>query len=401
MSIILIPSLQTLPVEILHHILDELDAQTILFSFRNTCRQFRAVVISYNRYVLNFKSIAKSDFERLCRLVEPHRVMSLTLSEDDETFDQIKLFLSHFNLRQFSRLRSLSLFINEEEQLKTIVERFSIRSLESFSLKIEKSDDRRKTTTARLLSSIIAKSNLSKLELPIQEGRFEKILWPAQCSIQYLRIDNVISFDQICSILQCSPHLRTLIISSFFILNSNQSVLTPFQHLTSLTLAKLSKNIDDLELFLSMTPSLVHLKLIGYGHYCDGNRWERFIQLHLPLLSEFQFFFNETQNIQQNPPDIEHIIASFQTPFWLEHKKWFVVCEGDTDISRCITLYSIPICVPCLSYETKKTSISTFPKMNDKGISIMDNVDTVKLDFTKLMPWDMGKKVSINCETRL
>jgi len=396
MSISLIASLQSLPVEILQHILDDLDAYTILFSFRNICRQFRAIVNNYNRYILNFQSISKPDFDLVCHLVDPCRVTSLILSENDETFDQIKLFLSHFNLRQFTRLHSLSLFINEEEQVKTIAERFNIPSLESFSLKIGKSDDRRKNTTARFLSSVMAKSNLSKLELHIQEGRVEKILWPVQCSIRYLQIDNNISFDQICTILQCSPNLRTLNINFFYILNFNQSILTTFQHLTSLTLSKVTKRIEDLELFLSMTPSLIHLKLIGYGNYGDGNRWEQFIQSHLPLLNRFEFFFNGTQNIQQNSPDIQHVIVSFQTPFWLEHKKWFVVCEVDTDTPRYITLYSIPVCVPFWSYDTKKMSISTFPKTNDKDISIMDNVNTVRLDFTKMMPWYMEKKVCLN-----
>ena len=389
-------SLQTLPVEILHYILDNLDAQTILFSFRNTCQRFKTILNNYDRYVLNFESISKPDFERLCRLVKPYHVTSLTLSDNDETLDQIKLFISHFNLRQFSRLRILSIFIAEEEQLKTIVERFNICSLKSFSLKIKKFDDRRKTTTAKLLSSIIAKSNLLKLDLNIQEGRLEKVIWPSQYSIQYLRIDNVIYFDQICTILRCLPQLRTLIISSVSILLPNKVVLTPFQHLTSLTLSKLSTEIDNLELFLSLVPSLIYLKLIGYGNYCDGNRWEHFIKSHLPLLNKFEFFFSKRQNPQENPPDINQIIESFQTPFWLDCKKWFVICEADLDPSRYVRLYSIPICVSFLAYETKQISISNYPVINDKKILIMDNVDTISLDFRRLMSESTKNKVYIN-----
>lgn len=401
MSNSFIPSLQILPVEILHHILDELDVQTILFSFRNTCRQFRAVVNSYDRYILNFQSISKSDFDLVCHLIDSNRVTSLILSETNETFDQIKLFLSYFHRQQFNRLRSLSLFISEEEQLKTIIGRFIISSLESFSLKIKKSDDRRKTTTAKLLSAILAKSNLSKLELHIQEGRFEKIIWPIQCSIQYLNINNFIAFDKIRTILQCSPHLRTLIINSIFILNPKQIIFTSFEHLRSLTMTKLNMKIDDFELFLSMTSSLVHLKLIGIGNYSNGNRWEHFIQSHLPLLNRFEFFFTEIQSTHHNPPDLKQIIASFQTPFWLEHKKWFVVCEMDPNTPKYITLYSIPICLTDLSYETGKTSISTYPETNNENISIMDNVNTVRLDFTKLLPLNMKKEVCMFSELPL
>lgn len=404
MSISLIASLQALPVEILQHILDDLDAHTILFSFRNICRQFRAIVNNYNRYILNFQSISKPDFDLVCHLIDPCRVTSLILSENDETFDQIKLFLSHFNLRQFNRLRSLSLFIKEEEQLKTIVERFNIRSLESFSLKIEKSDDRRKTTTAKLLSLIIARSNLSKLELYIQEGRFEKILWPDQCSIKHLRIDNIISFDQICIILRCLLHLKTLILNSVSTFNLNQNALNsslpiPFRQLTSLTFDKMNTTLDDLELFLSLTPSLIHLKLIGYGNYCNGNRWENFIRLNLPLLRKFEFFFYEVKNIQLDHSNIELIIASFQTPFWLEHKQWFVTCECTTDSSAYIKLFSIPICQSFVAYETKKVSMSTLPKMNTNNVSIMDNVDVVKLSFSHSSYIECEQKVYTNCNT--
>ncbi|CAF3108676.1 unnamed protein product [Rotaria sp. Silwood2] len=397
MSLRLISSLETLPVETLHHILDDLDIQTILFSFRNTCRRFRAIANNYDRYSLNFESISKYDFERVCRLVNPRHVTSLTLCENEETLDQIKLFLSYFSLRQFNCLRSLSLLITGEEKLKAIAGQLSIRLLQSFSLKIEKSDDRRKNTTARFLSSIIAKSNLSKLELDIQAGRLEKIVWPAQYSIQCLRITSVIAFDQLCTIFSCSPHLRTLMIESFFFQNTNQSLLTSsltthFQQLTSLTFEKLDTQIDNLELFLSLTSSLVHLTVIGYGNYHDGNRWEYFIQLHLPLLSEFRFFFSQMQCVQQNAENIKLIIAPFQTPFWLEDKRWYVTCEADINTSGFITLYSIPICVPVFSYETKKVSISTYSQINDKNISIMDNVRTVRLNFTKLMPLNMEKK---------
>ncbi|CAF4796823.1 unnamed protein product [Rotaria sp. Silwood1] len=393
----LISSLETLPVEILYHILDDLDAQTILFSFRHICRRFRAIVNNYDRYSLNFESISKSDFERVCYLINPRQVTSLTLRENEGAPDQIKLFLSYFNLQQFSYLRSLSLFIIGEEKLQLIARQWNIRLLESLSLKIEKSDDRRKTTTARFLSLIIAKSNLLKLKLDIQAGRLEKIIWPAQYSIQCLKITSVVAFDRLCTILSCSPHLKTLMINSFFFQNSNQivftpSLTTPFRQLTSLTFEKLETGIDNLELFLSLTSSLIHLTVIGDGNYHDGNRWEYFIQLHLPLLSEFRFFFNQIQHIQPNIEDIKLTIASFQTPFWLENKKWFVTCEFDINTPECVALYSIPICVPFFSYHTKKVSISTYPKIYDKDISIMDNVRTVRLDFTKLLPLDAEEK---------
>src|SRR5689334_23375599 len=96
-------SLETLPIGILHRVCDSLDAQTILFSLRNTCRRLKSVVDSYDRHILDFKSISRSDFQVLCRLVKPRHVISLTLSHDDQTLDQIPLFISLFGVRQLTR----------------------------------------------------------------------------------------------------------------------------------------------------------------------------------------------------------------------------------------------------------------------------------------------------------
>ncbi|CAF1520397.1 unnamed protein product, partial [Adineta steineri] len=68
-------------------------------------------------------------------------------------------------------------------------------------------------------------------------------------------------------------------------------------------------------------PSLIDLKLTGNGNYFDGHRWEKFIQKNLLGLKKFQFYFSDYQNDQLNYPDIEQIIRSFQTPFWIELKK--------------------------------------------------------------------------------
>ena len=388
--------LHTLPVEILYQILDDLDTHTILCSFRYTCRNFRAIVENYDRFSLNFQSISKPNFDRICHLIDPYCVRTLILSENSQTFDQIKLFLTHFRLEQFNRLRSLSLFIREEEAIRAIAERFNISSLQVFSLKIDRFDDRRKTTTARILSTIIAKSNLSKLQLHMQDGRFEKIIWPSQCSIRYLEVNNTIAIEQLHTVFRCSPHLRTVVINSFFILNPSQPISMSFDQLTSLTMNKVNMKINDLEFFLSMTPALTHLKLIGTGNFCDGYRWENFIQLHLPALNKFEFSFTETHNSQKNFQEVKFIGMKFQTPFWLEQKKWFIICELDMDTLKCITLYSIPICIPVLSYEPRTTSISTCPESSDEHISIMDNVNTLKLDFNKLVPFDTKRRVCIS-----
>lgn len=44
------PSLLTLPIELVYRILDQLDPPTIIFSFRNVCIRFNAITDIYHRY---------------------------------------------------------------------------------------------------------------------------------------------------------------------------------------------------------------------------------------------------------------------------------------------------------------------------------------------------------------
>ncbi|CAF3927194.1 unnamed protein product [Rotaria sp. Silwood1] len=96
MSNRLVPSLETLPGEIIYRIFDNLNVQTILSSIRGTCRRLKSLVNSYERFVLNFVRISKPDFELICRLIDPRQVISLALCHEDETLFQIDLFISHF-----------------------------------------------------------------------------------------------------------------------------------------------------------------------------------------------------------------------------------------------------------------------------------------------------------------
>ncbi len=56
----MIPSLHTLPVELVYRILDNLDELTILLSCRNVCERLNAITDTYYRYQVFFDFIMKS-----------------------------------------------------------------------------------------------------------------------------------------------------------------------------------------------------------------------------------------------------------------------------------------------------------------------------------------------------
>jgi hypothetical protein len=398
-----LPSLSLFPVEILHRIFDGLDASTIVLSLRYTCRRLKAVVDTYDRYAVDFRGCSKSDFQRLCRLIDPRKVVSLVLSPTDETVDQMELFISSFRARQFSRIRSLTLNEIGERHLRDILKRFCIPSLVSFSITIGKYDERCLSTKA-LLSSIISQANLRHLDLELlyYQMRRRKMIWPAQCMIRYLKIGSYEDFDQIFTILGCSPYLQTLIVNfSNHLLNDivlSNSLPKSFQQLTSLTLEHLHLRTNNIELFLSLMTSLTHFKLIGSGQYMNGNRWEQFIQANLPFLNKFELFVEERKTLDFTFSDVQSTIASFQTPFYLEHKKWFFTCEYNIDSPRLIKLYSIPVCKSSLTYEpeSKKISLSSSNPLNNNDMSIMDNVNTFHLTFSNRWLDDIPQIIEVS-----
>lgn len=49
------PSFLTLPVELVHCILDKLDILTILISFRDVCKRFNDIMDKYHRYKVSLR----------------------------------------------------------------------------------------------------------------------------------------------------------------------------------------------------------------------------------------------------------------------------------------------------------------------------------------------------------
>ncbi|CAF1126692.1 unnamed protein product [Rotaria sordida] len=384
MSCNIIPSIDILPVEILHRIFDNLDAQTILFSIRPVCRLFRAVANTYDRYVFDFKFISKSNFHLLCRLINPQNIISLTLRDNEYTPDQIALFISLVRLRQLTRLHSITFLGIEEFQLNMILKRIDLNLLISFSLNIRKYDDRRKKTTLSFLSSIMAQSNLRKVELNMKSNRISNISWPLKCGITCLTIDEHIPFDDLCRILSCSPQLHTLILRQNLSIMINKIILpSSFSQLTSLTVEQLNVTIDKLESFLSLTPSLIYLKLIGDGSVFDGKRWEQFIQINLSHLDTFEFFISIEMLTNQTREDLELLIEPFRSPFWIEYKKWFIACEFSMNRPNRIQVYSIPICKSFLHYElgSEKFFLSTSSMSLYHDPPILNNIKEINLSW--------------------
>jgi hypothetical protein len=380
-------SIEHLPVELFHRIFDHLDTESILFSVRSVCRLFESVVKGYNRYKFDFKIISKCNFHRLCRLIPPEHLISLALYKNEEIPDQISFFISNYHLRQLTQLHSLSLFGITELQLGLILKRINLNCLTSFALYIEKYDDRRRKTTENYLSLIMAQPTLRKLELDINIDRLSTIQWPSNCRIESLIMNDYIIDDNLFQIIRCCPQLHRLILKDNPPISINRSIISQssFVQLTSLTLEALGTSINDLESFLLFTPTLIHLKLLGEGSLYDGKRWEEFIQVNLTHLDKFEFIFIFRRLIAYTPEELQSIIQSFQSQFWIEDKKWFVTCQFHSNKPEEIQIFSIPICKSRYQYELN--AIKHFTSIS-ANLSIREDTNELIFPLRNLIKYD-------------
>ncbi|CAF3335523.1 unnamed protein product [Rotaria sp. Silwood1] len=375
----------TLPVEILYRIFDYLDIQFIVLSLRYVCKRFYLISNSYNRYNFNFKSIAKPYFHFICQLIPFENVISLTLSDEDETRGQIQLFLSLYHIEKFIRLQSLTLLQISEVHLNIFSNYIITSSLKSLSIttQIVHADE---NATPSLLSSTIAHHTVENLHLSIWTKDWIDIKWPINCTLHYIRIANSITLKQFCIILQNSPNLRTLVLKEIGIDDNEASIHTkPFRQLTSLTFENGLIETNILEQCLSLTPLLTYLKLTGTGSLFsssfDGFQLEKLIR-KINSLKKFELFLHILTYYDYRSRNVELLMKSFRTSFWLDNMNCFITCDYIIN-SHKLMLYTLPICTTRFMYHTdlKKISSSNFTTQSNEND--MDNVEKLQLQLTK------------------
>ena len=348
------PSLDSLPTEILHRILDHVDGQTIFSSCRYVSKQLEAVTNTYNRYKLDFSSISKTNFRLACRAIRSENVISLILSDDDKTTGQISLFLALVNINRWTRLRSLTLRDINDNDLQTLLLHITTScSLMSLSI-VTRGTESAETLTH--FSSIITQPTLRQLEFRMGNVRSDQMQWPFNCTLNYLKADNC-TFEQFCAILDHSPNLRTIELRNGISDKIDEKVSKSYPQLISLSLIDeyLYRPFNDFRLILSLTPSLEYLKitvLLSDRTHFDGSKWENIIITHLPRLSRFEFFFSEYNVNNYNLVDLCSCMTGYRTPFWIETKRWHVACTYEAAMHSMI-VYSTPMCVTSIAHVSR------------------------------------------------
>jgi hypothetical protein len=231
-----IPSSQidVLPVELLHYIFGYLWAHEIFDAFSNLNGHLDAVLVNYDRYSVNFRSILKSRFDVICRQIRPDQIISLTLSDDEETPNQYELFFSLFDIEQFINLRS-----------------FNMNSIGNNAFK-------------RLLSNLYKLKYLSSLKLPRLSKPYDISL---DSAIQNLlpQLSQLLVHDINYLLIKQLPHLRHLTLVHCHCLHlPNIFYQVSKLHSLSITIAT-----DESTDWSNQMPSLTYLSQLVLRIYCE------------------------------------------------------------------------------------------------------------------------------------
>lgn len=383
-SNIISPSLTDLPLELFYRILDHLDTNTILFHFGHVCRYFRSIIPTYNAYELNFKSSSKRYFHTVCERIHSRNISSLILSNDNHTPDQIKLFFMQFRLSEFIHLRSLTLIEIDENDFLNLFP--FVKYLSSLTITF-RNHNIRHLQTLTLLAKIITNSNLRYLDLTLANHKIQEFPWPNSCFLRTLILANHLEFRQYSTILTQAIHLNKFILHDCSLGEGiSYMPMNTYPQLISLTFEDSVLTMDDCQVILALTPSLQSFHIVGGTNLVDGLRWEEFIRTKLLNLKIFQFAFCGTSDeINDDASNVGSLITSFQTPFWLQVKHWFVVCYYFKQSAN-FSLYSLPICKANVRFypHRDKISCSTHPNLNEEASS-RNNVHEMQLNLTNLM----------------
>lgn len=347
-------TLLNFPVELFHRIFDFCDFKTIL-SVRRVCRQFYAVASTYDRFHLKVSSSSKYDFEMLARLLPPNNIISLTLeSHDANDYSRLCItnkytfspFMSTFDVHNFTRLQSLTIREISDVIIEQLLQHLHNNVLVSLSVDSRKRASR---TTSTFVSSIISQKCIRKLYLNNSVYIMDHISWPPGCTLEHLTID-VCVYEQYLTIIYQLHNLQTFVIGEYKGHSyTDQIVSISLKHspsLSSLVIDKTIESMKHLELLLSHTPILRHLKIVSHRAICDsmfdGYNWEQFICSRLPLLDRFQLFASYINETTDGITTLETLIAPFQTPYWLYQKQWFITCAYVFE-SETIELYTTAV----------------------------------------------------------
>ena len=291
--------LDQFPVELIFDVFTYLTASEILHSFYGFSRYLKHCIRSYQQYTVNFKSIHKREFDRICNVIRPDQIMTLTISDDEETPGQMALFFTRFPTfeQSFTRLehlrvRNLEDFpdLSQMESLRTLtvdIVRSPPGSFENFHIQ---QYDNKFANIFRLstLRTLILKKDSANIPFTFKT-------LPVAEHLNEFQID-LRSIDNLLFIFKRIPNVRRLTFSLNTASHDNDFMLgldapPPLTHLTMKVSYGLREEIRRIVQSFSMLIYLnIHIERnqIDIHQWLEGDWWQALVDEFLPQLKVFR-----------------------------------------------------------------------------------------------------------------
>jgi hypothetical protein len=292
----------------------------------------------FNKYHIDFQSLSKIKINEIFENKIPsiiNKIISIHLTDDDsDTSKQIQLFFfsDNFKLRQFIHLESITISNIKSKQIfdEIMVECSNLSHLTHFTLhgcSIEMSED----DIGCLFNKIWSLSKLKYCHLGLNSYSRTCSSNPPilSKSLKYLNIPNIrFSLSKFADLYRHTPNLRHL--STRFDVHYNElQILNPMYSITRLNISFYGlKNM--LEHVLQNLPNLYKLKC-DLNIYINGYQWEEIIKKSLTKLKILEMKMRFTPSNNKNKEiQLNEIINSYQTKFWINEHQWFIRCHWYT-----------------------------------------------------------------------
>jgi hypothetical protein len=383
--------------ELILDLFEFLDTNHLLQAFFGLNTRFNQLLLTkFRSYRLDFRSISKHDFEIVCQQYLPiiiDRIISLNLSDNEETPNLPKIFLSHnFTINQFIYLKSFSLYYIQSFEIlnQLILQCNDLNYLTHLNL-IKCYFNYQENDMQSLMNNIWVLKKLTHCifdQITSRKMRLTSIS-VISSSIKYLTLEKITcDFKDLSHLFEYTPCLQRISINLTYGF-PNQQLQTPILSIISLKILY-HGCIDSLLNLFENIPNLINLTLETFDIYCDGYEWKNILRNYLSNIKIFQLKMN------LNFPDYNNInnqanklLETFRNSFWINKHKLFFRCDWDpSNIFSNGILYTLPYTFDGCFYFDAMSSIST----------CLENTDYFLYDRVQILSYgnpenDLGKEL--------
>ena len=375
---------EVLANELILYIFEYLNGIHLLRSFHNlNSRLNNLIYLYFQTCPLDFRAITKSDFDYICHEKLPSiidRITLFRLSDDFDTPEQPQLLYSYgFTFQQFINLRSLSLYyICSTKLLNKLI--IDCRNLIYLNITKSYFNDDDFDTIELCMDNIWSLSKLTYCYLDIDSSGELFISLPSSIvssSIKHLSFKkDSLALASLAELFELTPNLQTLYIQCHDLSNTKQ-LPSVYPLLTKLTILYTGSS-HCLTHLLQTLPNLTYLMIETHCPDIHGYPWEEIIVTHLQKLKIFRLMMIFRLKVQGNIHEqIDTLLETFKTRFWLEDHQWFIRCDCNTDYGT-THVYTLPNMFKALINFDPHISKSTC--LDDKKYRSFNCVDTLEFD---------------------